>query len=457
MTLQTTCEPLNQALQILDDTQISAYSPLNHTNATAEQVFLQNPRMRMPEFEYGKLRPETIARNLRQLNDLREKLPAWSGELGAARLHLIEVLLDSSYRTNHFLQTVIDYQQSCPDDKIASAEAYRQANLALYGPVDENIFWGALSYQLGRIPRAALCEEDLSRYQWLRAQLGEIKSPERPLFWPQAKTITAFRQLMEQEFAHVFRHLPPRRPGTFSAPEVCDCLNAALREFPGTQYRAIVTDEVRDMDVNHQQRLVKIPAQRAKGDLAWEDLCAKTFAHELCTHIGRATTYEHHPVTALSQEMPDYETFEEGVATCAEGAFLDTYELTRPDRYVNIGLASLQGRDFREVFELQCALTYLGNVNPKATAEERQQYFQKVQHQTFNEVRRAFRGTGDLPNHKDLCYTAGSLLVWQLIEENIDERPHELFRWLFQSGKTNWLNPEQRQIIADLESGALQF
>ena len=62
----------------------------------------------------------------------------------------------------------------------------------------------------------------------------------------------------------------------------------------------------------------------------------------------------------------------------------------------------------------------------------------------FNAVQRCFRGTGELPNNKDLAYYNGANRVWKHIEDHIDDI--ELFDQLFLSGKIDYQNEQQEQI-----------
>ena len=118
-----------------------------------------------------------------------------------------------------------------------------------------------------------------------------------------------------------------------------------------------------------------------------------------------------------------------GVAKAVEQAINGKYEDSGIDHYINIGLANFKGKNFREVYEIQCKLRELtgGKIEP-----------------VFNAVQRCFRGTGELPNNKDLAYYNGANRVWKHIEDHIDDI--ELFDQLFLSGKIDYQNEQQEQI-----------
>jgi len=134
-------------------------------------------------------------------------------------------------------------------------------------------------------------------------------------------------------------------------------------------------------------------------------------------------------IAVENQDVDTNEEFDEGVAKAVEQAINGKYEDSGIDHYINIGLANFKGKNFREVYEIQCKLRELtgGKIEP-----------------VFNAVQRCFRGTGELPNNKDLAYYNGANRVWKHIEDHIDDI--ELFDQLFLSGKIDYQNKQQEQI-----------
>lgn len=110
------------------------------------------------------------------------------------------------------------------------------------------------------------------------------------------------------------------------------------------------------------------------------------------------------------------------------------------DHYVNIGLAYFGGRNFREVFEIRWRMFYLGDKTKGHSTRERRE---KAQELAFAQTARAFRGTGYLPNCKDLVYFNGSTQVWQYIESLGGDYPR-LREELFETGKTDVTNKMHR-------------
>lgn len=120
------------------------------------------------------------------------------------------------------------------------------------------------------------------------------------------------------------------------------------------------------------------------------------------------------------------------------------------DHYLTISMANFYGFDFRTIYEIMLALKMLEKIKPDETTEERDVRYQQKQKYAFNCTRRCLRGFGRLPLNKDLIYFNGAHMVWQFIEQNIDQ-PEWLFDSLFLSGKTNILQPEHQQVIYECQ------
>lgn len=124
------------------------------------------------------------------------------------------------------------------------------------------------------------------------------------------------------------------------------------------------------------------------------------------------------------------------------------------NHYLTISMANFYGFDFRTIYEIMLALKMLEKIKPDETTEERDVRYQQKQKYAFNCTRRCLRGFGRLPLNKDLIYFNGAHMVWQFIEQNIEQnidQPEWLFDSLFLSGKTNILQPEHQQVIYECQ------
>ena len=148
--------------------------------------------------------------------------------------------------------------------------------------------------------------------------------------------------------------------------------------------------------------------------------------------------------------MPKSEDFEEGVSTCIEQAILGRYTTTGMSRlishYVNIGLATFLEFDFRKVLETRFMLDFLADVRVDELREEREQRRKWTYDRAFSDATRCFRGSGFLVNCKDLTYFNGNNYVWQFIELGL-RNPQQLMVDLFESGKTDPLNPVHKTFL----------
>ena len=138
-------------------------------------------------------------------------------------------------------------------------------------------------------------------------------------------------------------------------------------------------------DFCHKQ--IVFPGRRSKGDFSIEDACA-VLVHELGTHFFRAANAEHFSFKPLTTGLPDYESFEEGLATACEQVIRGVFYYPGESHYLSIGLSTFLNYNFREVYEVRCAIDALSHTLNKQ--------------QCFDSVQRSFRGTGILTNNKDL-------------------------------------------------------
>ncbi|MBR2994592.1 DUF1704 domain-containing protein [Candidatus Saccharibacteria bacterium] len=178
-----------------------------------------------------------------------------------------------------------------------------------------------------------------------------------------------------------------------------------------------------------------------------------TIAHELCTHAYRALVYEEHPIAAFSHELPGNEEIDEGIAKCCEQAVAGKYSDSGIEHYINIGLANFKGKNFREIFEIQQKLLYLQKCKPDETPEAKAARFHEKDSAIFSRTTRCFRGTGELPNNKDLVYYNGANRVWKYIEDHIDDP--DLLDSLFLSGKSDIFDPDQRRLVYESKVGKI--
>ena len=441
--------------EMVSSTDITVYEVLNPTNSDeAKKEFLDNSDLISPHFVYGNLNEEKIASNLATIDAIYQQISAPSDLLDSKK-RLINVLVDDVAKKNNFVQSCINYRKATsPEEKIRAAEAQKATNEALYGAPDETTFYSLLSSELAKIKPDQLSPDDKEIYDSLISEIGEIKSTTKERFIPKPETVKRFSKKIDLLFNKFWKHIPEGKD-SFTTKEACDITNEIIQdEFPedSTAYHAVMSDTAKSVSVNHLNREIVFPVNRSSGDFSRLGL-KKILVHELCTHAYRALVYEDYPVHAFSHEFPGNEEIDEGIAKCCEQAVAGKYSDSGIEHYINIGLANFKNKNFREIFEIQQKLLYLKSCKPDESAEEKAARFHAKDNVIFTRTTRCFRGTGELPNNKDLVYYNGANRVWQYIEENIDN-PY-LLENLFLSGKTDIFNKDQRGLIYDAKTGSI--
>ena len=417
----------------IESTDVTVYERLNASNdKEAKQEFLENPDLIHPRNEYGNLKPEEVGENLQKLEAIEEEIA--SSWLTEKEGRLAEILINSNRAKNDFLLANYAYNTATtPEEKAGAARWHKEANETLYGKPDEKVFLTLLSEKLNKIsPRTPEEEEELS---FLKEKIGPIPEDLPGRFKPKEETVQRFSEIVNDFFGGFLKHIPEKEELT--SEEMVTTINEILEEeFGGmdTGYTAKVDEKAANASANHEERVIKFP----EGKTYTQDKAKALICHELGTHVMRAIPYMESDIEAFSKGMPGNETFDEGIAKCVEQAIKGKYEDSGIDHYINIGLANFRGKNFRDIYDIQISLKKLTRMKNKTT---------------LNAVQRCFRGTGELPNNKDLAYYNGANRVWQYIEEHIDDP--ELMDNLFLSGKANIQDKEQERLVYEMKTGGL--
>lgn len=429
-------ETKDDFLEISDQiarSDVTVYERLNPTNTKeAKEEFLANPDMVRPNYEQGGLDGDEIGENLNRLLDVEEELK--TADLPEGRRRLLEYLAEDCRKKNDFLAANLVYDSATePGMKQAAAEHHREANEALYGKPDEDTFYALLKEKIDSIDYESLSDEDKKTYDELMAEIGDIPETETERFRPKQETVEQFAELVNYFFEGFLKHIPEDKK-SFSSEDMVGIVNEILdEEFEDEDipYRAEIDPDASNASANHEDRRIYFPEGKSYSSARAKAL----IVHELGTHVMRAIPYASHDVAAFSTGLPGNEEFDEGVAKAVEQAINGKYVDSGVDHYINIGLATFKGKNFREVYDIQCKLKRLTGGKEETV---------------FNAVQRCFRGTGELPNNKDLAYYNGANRVWQYIEEHLDDP--ELFDHLFLTGKTDYQDDAQESISYELRT-----
>lgn len=428
----------------MNETDIDVIDMLNNTNPDAKEEFLVDKALPKPQNSYGNMDIKRVEQNIDTIISLQKELGL--SELPEKKRIMAALVLENNLKRNRFVHANYLYNHSEPDGRETVAGEHKRANTALYGEPDEDVFWSVLGEKLSAIPVEDLSKEDKIMYGELLEMIGPLHEVKGGIFRPQKATVDWFSYVVEQFYADFLSHISPGQQ-MFSIEEACTITNEIISsELEGdiaadidrglNGWKAVVIPDGAVATTNCEQKTIKFPGRRSRGAYTREEL-KSIIIHELGVHALRSLPYESCEIKAFSQGLPGYESFEEGVAKAVDQAVNHRYEDFGLLHYVSIGLASLLGKNFREVYEIQCRIEHLTGGEPEGRC--------------FDSVQRAFRGTGELPNHKDLVYYNGAVQVWKYIEEHLYDTG--LMERLFLSGKSSTIDKMHERMIYEAHAG----
>lgn len=438
---------------------------MNATNTPeAKREFLSDPFLRRPNFKYENIEKKVLELQMSILH-LAEALES-AITLRFKTAHPTEAMLLKELRLSvlgkyRFIQAARAYN-AAEEKTSGMTNLFYGLQTNVFAPPEWDDFERTLTREVTKV-----CEKmpnfssnDLKKANELKRMLGELWEPDKAAdmegwYRSTERILGEYRKIVEEYFKPFLATVPVEEPGEkveFTPKEVCDWINATIQSnlldeagLPLTKFHAVVSDEVTNLSVNQQERLIKVPRERASGGYSRKDFLALIVGHEFGTHILRGVPFENCDLKMLSTGLPGYLEFEEGVACCTEMAIRGKARDVGFAHYTNIGLAFFKHKDFREVFEIRCRLNYLSGVKPGETPETKQQRWEKARNTAFAQTARCFRGTGELVNFKDLAYYNGAEEVLCFISDHLDQ-PDELMKWLFLSGKIDATNETHRQL-----------
>ena len=420
----------NEIVDKVSSTDVVVYEKQFASNdKAAKQEFLENPALIHPNNEYGNLDESEVRQNIATLQEAAEETRnSW---LSDREKTFINLTIEDSKKKNAFLAANIAYNDAKTPEEKAEAEAwYRKANEELYGKPDEDTFYTLLQEKVSSINRDALSADNQKIYDRMMGNIGEIKQTENGRFKPNQETLETFSGLVKDFYGGFLSHVPEDKD-EFSSDEAVDIINEILNEeFEGdVDYRAVV--DKKDANSSASRGIIKFP----EGKTYSREKLSGLIVHELGTHAMRAIPYQDQDIAAFTTGLPENETWDEGVAGCVEQGLKGEYKDFGVDHYINIGLATFKDKNFREIYDIQMDLKHLTGADDSTV---------------LRNVQRCFRGTGELPNNKDLAYYTGNEKVWKYIENHIDDP--ELFDNLFLTGKTDASKKEQAALVYEMRT-----
>ena len=371
--------------------------------------------------------------------------------MGEIERELFEIQIETRTKTAAMLQAAVDFRNAKTSDEKSRAEfIFMKNNIEVESEPEKSTFESLLGEKLAKIKIAEFDETG----EKIRAELFEIldedysqSAGER--FRPKQETVETFGNLVRDFYAHQLKFIPEKPAGEkYSAQEIFEVFGKITSDFErnsGFSHFDIQWKKSGAIHVRNADRMIEIPENRAPVSRAeLEGLVV----HEIGTHYYRVQIGENYGISPLQLGLDGYLDTEEGVARAMEMSMAGKFEEAGVPHYLTAGLAYIEGKNFREVFETNWRLYALEkSKNSEITDEE----ITKAKNLAYRNTQRIFRGTDDLPWFKDLSYFNGGQKVWKYIEENIDSPT--LFDELLLGGKNNLFNKKHQKAIYELKVG----
>ena len=419
---------MNDILKIIDKTSIDEIKMLNNTNPYAKEEFISDDRLNKPCNVYDDLDIGQVENNIKKIvkavNEVDHK--TFEGSL-------LSQLLFNNLHKNELVRMCYEYNHGKKDEDII----YRMImhNRTIYGELDRDEFRKILSYTYNKIDVQSLNAKEQKEFERLNELLPYIPKCKDKPYQPSKRVLERFSQMCEIFLSDILSHVPKKDKYTVN--EVCDIINEIFdEELSGYGWSAKIREHAGYASVSQEDKIFYVPGKRSKGDYDYESIRA-LIAHEIGVHVLRSIPYQKCNIKDMSLGMPDYLSFEEGLARAVEQAILKEYNPSGYVHYISLGLGLFYGYDFRRVYEIQWRLQGLSKNGNKQ--------------QCFDSVQRAFRGTGEVVQLKDIAYFNGSLRAYKYITRNLNS--DTLFDDLFLSGKINTFSKYWRDTAYEIKVG----
>lgn len=419
---------MNDILKIIDKTSIDEIKMLNNTNPDAKEEFINDDSLIKPSNVYDDLDICLVEKNIKKIVKAVNEV-----DIKTFEGSLLSKLLFNNLHKNDLVRMCYEYNHGKKDEDIRHRMIMQ--NKIIYGELDRDEFRKILSETYNKIDVKSLNAEEQKEFERLNELLPYIpKCKERP-YKPSQRVLDRFSQMCEIFLGDILRHVPKKDKYTVN--DVCDIINEIFdEELNGYGWCVKIREHAGYASVSQEDKIFYVPGKRSKGDYDYKSIRA-LIAHEIGVHVLRSIPYQKCKIKDMSLGMPDYLSFEEGLARAVEQAILKEYNPAGYVHYISLGLGLFYCYDFRKVYEIQWRLQGLsGNGNKQ---------------QCFDSVQRAFRGTGEVVQLKDVAYFNGSSRAYKYITKNLNS--DTLFDDLFLSGKINTFSKIWRDTAYEIKIG----
>ncbi|MBR6149568.1 MAG: DUF1704 domain-containing protein [Lachnospiraceae bacterium] len=419
---------MNDILKIIDKTSIDEIKMLNNTNPDAKEEFINDDSLIKPSNVYDDLDICLVEKNIKKIVKAVNEV-----DIKTFEGSLLSKLLFNNLHKNDLVRMCYEYNHGKKDEDIRHRMIMQ--NKIIYGELDRDEFRKILSETYNKIDAKSLNAEEQKEFERLNELLPYIPKCKARPYKPSQRVLDHFSQMCEIFLGDILRHVPKKDKYTVN--DVCDIINEIFdEELNGYGWCVKIREHAGYASVSQEDKIFYVPGKRSKGDYDYKSIRA-LIAHEIGVHVLRSIPYQKCKIKDMSLGMPDYLSFEEGLARAVEQAILKEYNPAGYVHYISLGLGLFYGYDFRKVYEIQWRLQGLsGNGNKQ---------------QCFDSVQRAFRGTGEVVQLKDVAYFNGSSRAYKYITKNLNS--DTLFDDLFLSGKINTFSKIWRDTAYEIKIG----
>lgn len=443
-------EAMNALQQVMPEF-VTEVTPIN-ANEAKKEFFLRGGNV-PPNFVYDEY--TDYAKAKKQVDMVLAELQ--QGDFSDVQREVLSDFATQVQTKYDLLQAIRDFRHAEDDQsRFAMRQRILLYSVALYGVPDERVYRSLWAKRLARLEKRFTNPEWLSTLrvedgrafgQLLDLFQSSTRVDEEP-FAPRQETVTKFRDFCWQRWRKSFERVELER--TYTPEEVCNLLKTVLREdFPvATKWRAVISENKTSLNVNQKAEEIEIPRYRGKGPYTGKVVLAIILGHELMVHVNRRE-YARAFCPDVPVSLPHDLEFEEGLAKAVEQALVDDMEEAGVDHYLTAGMAYYDNLSFAEIFNIHRWQLFLSDIEIGDTLAVREQKHERADDEAFRLTLRCMRGTGVVPLMNNLVYYNGYARAWQYIEERID-RPQQLEKMLFKSGKTDPTNLLHQKILESL-------
>lgn len=404
------------------------YEKLVNNNKAVRPEFI-DAKEGNPRLSYKLL----VGEQLQQLIDLGQAAEASLVTLlGSERTARTDALFDAlEYRESEIFMIYMSARmldESLPaEERVEAAEWFKEANEALYGVPENNIFSAIARQRLIPHTNADFSHdpEAFTLQQELLALIGQIDDDGYELYQPSVESQERFAELIHEKFDGMVAHVVERFDADskteklYTAAETAEAIREALDVAGATAlgWRCEIVPDKELLSVSAHQKIVEVGENRVSMSAA--ELRGK-IAHEVGVHVLRSVNAERAGWPSAAYGQQRYLDFEESFANKVGAVYWGEDTVAAPEyRYMiasfAYGLDNHEPRDMRDCYEIMWRTIALDMRKPGQPLD-----IKKAQEVAYLQCNRKFRGTPfDIPGlimGKDLSYQRGDEVVNPVID-----------------------------------------